>query len=85
MLNDPDVRNVGENTMGDFLAFELFDGKEWANVHISLSALVMLGAPENLNPIESFERNIDRIKGVAFGIGNVGNGRIDLGPGDFKP
>lgn len=84
MLNDPDVRNVEEVTNGDFLAFELFDGKEWAEVHIALPVLAEFGAAEQLSAVEAFERNLEKIKGAAFSARNVGHGRISLSADSFR-
>lgn len=66
MLNDPDLRNITENTDGDFLAFELFDNDKWRDFRISLTALAVLCTEHDLTPLDSFEENVKHIKGVAF-------------------
>ena|SRR5476649_110026 len=83
MLNDPDLRNVEEQTIGDFLAFELFDAGKWRAFRISLTALAVLGAAENLPAMASFERNIERIKGIAFQKQDDLNGFAVLLSDDF--
>jgi hypothetical protein len=84
MLTDPDLRNVTDHTDGDFLAFELFDAGLWRAFRISRSALAVLSGVEKLAPMESFEKNIDRIKGVAFSTHKVGNGYFSLNSDHFE-
>ena len=84
MLNDPDLRNVTDDTTGDFVAFELFDVDQWRAFRISRTALTKLSAGENLSDIESFERNIERIKGAAFNAHKVGNGYVILKSDNFE-
>lgn len=84
MIDDPDVRDVSDETAGEFIGFELFDGSKWTQFGISHSALHILGGPSATSDIDTFERNVTRIKGVAFGIGNVGNGRTMLNSDHFK-
>jgi hypothetical protein len=84
MLNDPDIRNVSLRTTGDFLAFELFDAGEWRAVRVSLTALAVLGAVERLSATVAFERHIERIKAVAFGVRDVGNGFVLLDVENFE-
>jgi hypothetical protein len=83
MLNDPDLRNVTDHTSGDFLSFELFDAGTWRAFRISRTALAKLSAGADLSDIESFERNVDRIKGVAFNAHKVGNGYVILNSDHF--
>lgn len=84
MLNDPDIRNVSLRTTGDFLAFELFDAGEWRAIRVTLTALAVLGVVEQLSPIDSFERNIEKIKAIAFGVRDVGNGFVILDSDNFE-
>ena len=83
MLNDPDLRNVNETTTGDFVAFELFDAGTWRAFRISRTALDVLSAGKNLPPMDSFEQNLERIKGVAFNARKVGNGYTVLDSESF--
>ena len=83
MLNDPDLRNVNEIATGDFVAFELFDAGTWRTFRISRAALDLLGAGRNLPPKDSFEQNLERIKGVAFNAHKVGNGYTVLDTESF--
>ncbi|WP_377705291.1 hypothetical protein [Pseudoduganella sp. UC29_71] len=84
MLNDPDLRNVNESATGDFIAFELFDADTWRAFHISRTALDILGAGQNLPPMDAFENNLDRIKGVAFNAHKAGNGLTVLSSDNFE-
>jgi hypothetical protein len=84
MLNDPDLRNVTDHTTGDFVAFELFDAGTWRAFRISQTALQVLSGADGLTPMESFERNVDRIKGVAFNAPKVGNGYVALNSDNFE-
>lgn len=84
MLSDPDLRAVTDVTVGDFISFELFDADTWRPFRISRTALAELSNGHDLAPIESFELNIDRIKGVAFNAHKVGNGFVSLDSDSFK-
>ncbi|MEO5934343.1 MAG: hypothetical protein ABIQ08_12440 [Duganella sp.] len=84
MLNDPDVRNVEEITTGDFVSFQLFDADLWRQFRISRTALTVLAGSDGTTPLESFEKNIDRIKGVAFAEHKVGNGYTVLTSDHFE-
>lgn len=84
MLNDPDLRNVDTTTTGDCIAFELFDAGTWREFRISRTALDMLGAGKDLQPMESFGQNLERIKGVAFNAHKVGNRITILSPESFE-
>ena len=84
MIDDPDLRNIAVDTTGDFLAFELFDNGEWRQFGVSGTTLRILGGPGASNDLEAFEQNVERIKGVAFGISNVGNGRTMLSSEHFQ-
>lgn len=83
MLNDPDVRNVEEITIGDFVSFKLFDADLWRQFRISRTALAVLAGSDG-TPLESFEGNIDRIKGVAFAEHKVSNGYTVLTSEHFE-
>ncbi|MEV4782098.1 hypothetical protein [Burkholderia sp. LMU1-1-1.1] len=74
MLNDPDIRNVEEITTGDFVSFELFDADLWRQFRISRTALTVLAGSDGTTPLASLEKNIERIKGVAFTAHKVEDG-----------
>ncbi|MYN29210.1 hypothetical protein [Duganella levis] len=84
MFTDPDLRNVSDLTTGDFIAFELFDADVWRAFRISRTALDVLSNGRDLPPLQSFEQNFDRIKGVAFNAHKVGNGYVVLDSDSFK-
>ncbi len=82
MLNDPDLRNVADD-LGDFVGFELFDGESWKPFGVSRTALRILGGPNAETDLDTFERHVAQIKGVAFRITYIGNGRTILNSEHF--